>query len=74
MVSFFFYFDHVARLAEGLARLARWLQCGALRVALDIAKDFDAAPEAALFQVTGGNAGRKLVRVSGASLGPEPSR
>ncbi len=61
----FFYFDHVARWAEGLARLAGWLQSGAIGEALDIAKGFDAVPEAALVQFTGGNAGCKLVRLSG---------
>ncbi len=61
----FFYFDHVTRWAEGRARLAEWVRSGAIREALDIAEGFDAVPEAALAQFTGGNAGRKLVRISG---------
>ncbi len=65
----FFYFDHVARWAEGRERLAYWLRNGAIREALDIADGFDAVPEAALAQFTGGNAGRKLVRVADDPLG-----
>ncbi len=60
----FFYFDHVARWAEGRERLAHWLRTGAIRDALDISEGFEAVPQAALAQFTGGNAGRKLIRVS----------
>ncbi len=65
----FFYFDHVARWPEGRARLAHWLRSGAIREALDIVEGFDAVPQAALAQFTGGSAGRKLVRVSDDPLG-----
>lgn len=60
----FFCFDHVARWAEGRERLARWLADGSIREALDIAEGFEAVPEAAIAQFTGGNMGRKLVRVA----------
>jgi len=60
----FFYFDHVARLPEGRARLGRWLADGSIRELLDIAEGFDAVPEAALGQFNSGNTGRKLVRIA----------
>lgn len=60
----FFYFDHVARWPEGRERLAGWLADGSIREALDIAEGFEAVPEAAIAQFTGGNMGRKLVRVA----------
>jgi NADPH-dependent curcumin reductase CurA len=60
----FFYFDHIARWAEGRERLAHWLRTDRLCEALDVAEGFDAVPEAALAQFSGGNAGRKLVRIA----------
>jgi NADPH-dependent curcumin reductase CurA len=60
----FFYFDHVARWAEGRARLARWLGDGSIVELLDIAEGFDAVPVAALGQFDGRNTGRKLVRIA----------
>ncbi|MFO1375887.1 MAG: NADP-dependent oxidoreductase [Steroidobacteraceae bacterium] len=60
----FFYFDHVNRWAEGRERLARWLADGSIREALDVAEGFDAVPDAALAQFSGGVMGRKLVRIA----------
>lgn len=60
----FFFFDHVNRWAEGRERLARWLAEGSIREALDVAEGFDAVPEAALAQFSGGVMGRKLVRIA----------
>jgi NADPH-dependent curcumin reductase CurA len=60
----FYYFDHVARWAEGRARLAAWLADGSIRELLDVAEGFEAVPAAALAQFSGGNTGRKLVRIA----------
>ncbi|WP_156678253.1 NADP-dependent oxidoreductase [Sphingomonas profundi] len=60
----FFYFDHVARWAEGRRRLGEWLAEGRIREALDIAEGFAAVPDAALAQFEGRAAGRKLVRIA----------
>jgi NADPH-dependent curcumin reductase CurA len=60
----FYYFDHVARWAEGRERLAAWLAAGSIRELLDVAEGFEAVPAAALAQFSGGNTGRKLVRIA----------
>jgi len=60
----FFYFDHMNRWAEGRERLARWLADGSIREALDVAEGFDAVPDTALAQFSGGVMGRKLVRIA----------
>ncbi len=60
----FFYFDHVARWAEGRARLRRWLAAGDIREVIDVSHGFDTVPDAALAQFEGRAAGRKLVRIA----------
>jgi NADPH-dependent curcumin reductase CurA len=60
----FFYFDHAANWPEGRARLAAWLADGSITELLDVAEGFDAVPAAALGQFSGGNTGRKLVRIA----------
>lgn len=60
----FFYFDHQQRWPEGRGRLARWLRDGAIREKFDIAEGFDAVPDAAISQFSGGVTGRKLVRIA----------
>jgi NADPH-dependent curcumin reductase CurA len=60
----FFYFDHIARWAEGRDRLGQWLANGQIRELLDITDGFDHVPEAALAQFQGKGAGRKLVKIA----------
>ena len=60
----FYYFDHIARWPEGRERLGRWLADGSIRELLDVAEGFEAVPAAALAQFSGGNTGRKLVRIA----------
>lgn len=59
----FFFFDHVGRFAEGVARLADWMRGGHIKEVLDIADGFDKVPEAALGQFMGANRGKQLVKI-----------
>ncbi|MGE0668795.1 MAG: NADP-dependent oxidoreductase [Sphingomonadales bacterium] len=63
-MSGFFYFDYVARFAEGVKRLATLMKAGEIREVLDIADGFDAYPDAALGQFLGRNIGKQLVKVA----------
>jgi len=60
----FFYFDHVGRFAEGVARLARWMKEGQIKEILTVADGFEAVPDAALGQFAGTNKGKQLVKIA----------
>ncbi len=48
--------------------MADWLKQGLIHEAFDIATGFEAVPDAALAQFTGGNMGRKLVQIADDSI------
>ena len=60
----FFYFDRVGRFAEGVARLAKWMQAGAIKEILTVAQGFETVPDAALGQFAGSNMGKQLVKIA----------
>ena len=60
----FFYFDRVSRFGEGVARLAQWMQAGAIKEILTVAEGFEAVPDAALGQFAGSNVGKQLVKIA----------
>lgn len=63
-MSGFFFFDYVARFAEGVKRLGALMKAGQIKEVLDVAEGFDAYPEAALGQFEGRNIGKQLVKIA----------
>lgn len=61
----FLIFDYRERYAEGLEKLAGWVQSGELRYRETIADGLERTPEAFISMMRGGNIGKMLVKVSG---------
>jgi NADPH-dependent curcumin reductase len=60
----FFYFNETRLWPEARRRLAGWLLDGSIRDTLDVTEGFDAVPDVAIGQFSGGVRGRKLVRIA----------